>query len=66
MTNFYLLAYKYNVNETMPGILTFTRKDLAIKFARYYRDELQCNFVSLRHDKQSNSGICDIIGFIDF
>lgn len=66
MTNFYLLAYKYNINETMPGILTFTRKDLAIEFARYYRDELQYDFVSLRHFKQSHCGICDIIGFIDF
>lgn len=66
MTNIYLLAYKYDLNETMPGILTFTRKDLAIEFARYYSDELHCDFVSLRHDKQGPSGICDIIGFIDF
>ena len=66
MTNFYLLSYKYDLTETMPGVLTFTHKDLAIEFARYYRDELQCVFVSLRHDKQSHSGICDIIGFIDF
>lgn len=66
MTNIYLVSYKVNIDETMPGTLTFTRKDLAIEFARCYRDELRCDFVSLRHYRQSPSGICDIIGLIDF
>lgn len=64
--NIYLLSYKYNFNETSCGILTFTRKDLAIETARYYRDRLHCDFVTLHKDKQCHSGWCDIIGFIDF
>lgn len=66
MTNFYLLTYKDTIKETMPGILTFTRKDLAIDFARYYRDELKCDYVSLRQDIQRHSGMCDPVAYIDF
>ena len=64
--NIYSLAYKYNIEETTNGILLFTNKKLAIETARYYRDRLHCAFTSLRHDKQSACGMCDIKGFIDF
>lgn len=66
MTNIYILSYKYNLSETNSGILTFTKKQEAIYSARYYRDTLHCEVVTLRHDKQCYSGWCDIIGFIDF
>lgn len=66
MTNIYLLTYKYALSDTSCGVLTFTNKSEAVEIARYYRDNLHCPFVSLRHDRQSHSGWCDIIGFIDF
>ena len=66
MSNIYILAYKYNANETTAGILTFTNKKLAVQTAQYYRDRLHCYFVSLRHDKQSSDGFCNIIGFVEF
>lgn len=66
MTNIYILAYKVFDDNLFPGIITFTNKQIAIEAARYYRDELHCTFVSIRHDKQCHSGICDIIGFINF
>ena len=66
MLNIYILAYKYEACETTAGILIFTNKKLAIKTAQYYRDSLDCYFVSLRHDKQSSDGLCNIIGFIEF
>lgn len=66
MTNIYVLAYKYNANESTPGILTFTNKKSAIEWARYYRYSQLCEFVTLRHDRQRIDGVCDIVGFIDF
>lgn len=66
MLNIYILAYKYNANETTPGILTFTNKKIAVETAKYYRNSLHCDFVSLRHDKQSSDGICNMIGFVEF
>lgn len=66
MTNFYILSYKYKLSETNSGVLTFTKKQVAIEAARYYRDRIRCEIVTLRHDKQCQSGWCDIKGFIDF
>lgn len=66
MSNIYILAYKYEANETSQGVLTFTNKKLAIKTAQYYRDRLNCYFVSLRNDKQSQDGFCNILGFVEF
>lgn len=66
MSNFYILAYKEYAYDSSAGILTFTNKKLAVQTAQYYRDRLHCYFVSLRHDKQSSDGFCNVIGFVDF
>ena len=70
MTNIYIVMYIFEPqpqeSHVHPGFLSFTAKNAAIEAARYYRDELHCAFVALRHDRQCNSGWCDIIGFIDF
>ena len=62
MTNIYILLVDNNKDGEL---MTFTKKQIAIETARYYRDVLNC-VVSLRHDKQCHSGWCDIKGFIDF
>lgn len=66
MINIYILAYEFLDDKLASGIMTFTNKQFAIETARYYRDILHCDFVSLRHDKQCHSGWCDIKGFIEF
>lgn len=66
MTNIYLLVYKVNNDNLPAGILTFTRKEEAVQAAKYYRDNMHCFSVTLRHDKQCHSGWSDIKGFIDF
>lgn len=66
MSNIYVLAYKYSAKDSTPGILTFTNKKIAIEWARYYHYSIQCEFVTLRHDKQKIDGACDIVGFVEF
>lgn len=64
--NIYTLTYKFNQFDTDYGVLIFTNRNEAKEMARYYRDTLFCFHVSLRHDKSTHIGWCDIIGFIDF
>ena len=66
MSNIYVLAYRYNALDLTPRILTFTNKNTAIEWARYYLYSQHCEFVVLRHDKKCASGLCDIVGFVDF
>lgn len=66
MSNIYVLAYKYNALDSIPGILTFTNKKTAIWWARYYHYSQQCEFVVLRHDKKCADGFCNIVGFVEF
>ena len=66
MTNIYILTTRYKLSDTITYIYTFTQKQLAIVTARYYRDTIHCDSVTLRQDKQCHSGWCDIKGFIDF
>lgn len=66
MTNIYILTYQYKLFDSSTFVFTFTKKQLAIETARYYRDTIHCEYVTLRQDKQCHSGWCDIKGFIDF
>ena len=66
MNYIYLLSVKFDSQQTYCGLYSFTRKRAAIEIARFYRDCLHCDFVTLRQDKQCVDGVCDIIGYIDF